>query len=64
MKDKMTAMKKIAHMIHMIRSSESQCGVLNADWDTINQMSDAWRNPKDVAFEDGTLYLHGIDIGE
>lgn len=64
LKDKLKAIKKLAHMIHMIRSSESQCEVLDADWDSINQMSEAWRAPKDIKFEDGTLYVHGVDIGE
>lgn len=51
-------------MIHMIRSSQSQCGALPADWDALNEMSEAWRNPKDVKFQDGALLLHGIDIGK
>jgi len=46
----------------MIRSSQSKCGALNADWDTLNEMSDAWRNPKDVQFTGDQLLIHGIDI--
>ena len=49
-------------MIHMLRSSKSKCGALNADWDTLNEMSDAWRNPKDVQFTGDQLLIHGIDI--
>jgi hypothetical protein len=49
-------------MIQMIRSSQYQCDNLPADWDRINEMSDAWRNPKDVSFKDGRLFLHGIDL--
>ena len=58
----LSGIKKIAHMIHMIRSSESQCDALNADWDTLNKMSDAWRNPKDVKFTGDQLLIHGMDI--
>ena len=59
---KLQGVKKIAHMIHMIRSSQSQCQKLNADWDKINKMSDAWRNPKDVSFNNNRLSLHGMDL--
>jgi hypothetical protein len=49
-------------MIHMIRSSQSQCEALNADWDMLNEMSEAWRNPKDVKFTGDQLLIHGMDI--
>lgn len=58
----LSGIKKLAHMIHMIRSSQSQCDALPADWDTINDMSEAWRNPKDVQFDGDQLLLHGMDI--
>jgi hypothetical protein len=60
--DELNGIKKIAHMIHMIRSSQSQCDALDADWDTLNEMSDAWRNPKDVKFTGDQLLIHGMDI--
>jgi len=59
----MSGINKIGHMIHMLGSSEPLCPVLRIDWDAVDNMSDAWRNPKDIQFADGTLYLHGIDIG-
>jgi hypothetical protein len=59
---KMQGVKKIAHLIHMIRSSKSQCKNLNADWDKINKMTDAWGNPRDVSFNNNRLLLHGIDL--
>jgi hypothetical protein len=46
----------------MIRSSQSQCGALDANWDDINAMSEAWRNPKDVKFDGDQLLIHGMDI--
>lgn len=62
LKDGLKGISKIAHMIHMIRSSESRCGALPADWDTLNEMSEAWRNPKDVEFGDEGLLVHGVNI--
>jgi len=62
LQDKLDGVKKISHMIHMIKSSQSQCADLNADWDKINKMSDAWKNPKDVSYNNGRLLFHGIDI--
>lgn len=60
--DELSGIKKIAHMIHMIRSSQSQCDALDADWDALNVMSEAWRNPKDVKFDGQQLLIHGMDI--
>jgi hypothetical protein len=65
MKGKLTAIDKIAHMIHMISTSESRCGALPADWDALHEMSEAWRNPKDVEYTaDGDLKVHGVNISD
>lgn len=39
MRDKLSGIDKISHMISMIKSSESRCGALNADWDKIKLLA-------------------------
>jgi len=65
MKHKLKALTKLSHVIHMIRTSESKCkdAIVDGDWDTLNNMAEAWANPKDLEFTSDTLYVHGVDVG-
>lgn len=44
-------MREIATMLDFVRLSEKQCGNLNVDWETIDQMSLAWDTPVTFGFK-------------